>query len=135
MALVPSVAGPPFESDARFSNVRGKGGNVDKSRDFGIVSGLGDHDAAPRMAHEYGPSRLSGECLLGGLNVVRQRRQRVLDKGNVVTLLGQDIGYRLPASLVDERSMDQHDVVGRSLGEFGCLSCRREDSAGKNGAG
>ncbi|MEJ1977116.1 MAG: hypothetical protein WDN49_14370 [Acetobacteraceae bacterium] len=87
------------------------------------------------MADEHSPSRLRCEGLLGGVNVIRQGCQRVLNEGDVVTLLRQDVGHWLPAGLVDERSVDQHDVVGRPLGRLGCVNRREEGRAGKKNGG
>ena len=71
------------------------------------------------MADQNGPAVLLRERLFGGIDVGGERSERIFDERDVVAFLRENIGNRLPARLVHESAVHEHDVVGCSLGQFG----------------
>lgn len=70
------------------------------------------------MADQNGPAVLFRERLLGGIDVSGERSERIFHERDVVALLRQNIGNGLPARLVHESAVHEHDVVGCSLGQL-----------------
>ena len=100
----------------RFSHVGRECGDVDERRDLGIVTCFRDDHAGPGVANENGLAVLLRQRLFGGINVRGERGERIFDERYVVALLREDIGNGLPARLVDESAMDEHDIVAAPLG-------------------
>jgi hypothetical protein len=71
------------------------------------------------VADQNGPAVLLRERLFGGINVCGERSERIFDERDVVAFLRENIGNRLPARLVHESTVHEHDVVGCSLRQFG----------------
>lgn len=87
-------------------------------------AGFPDDHAAPGMTDEHGRAILSIENCVGGGDIVGQRGQRVLDGGHLIALGGKNSCDAVPAGLIDEGAMHQHNVLdglrGRRLGEGRC---------------
>jgi hypothetical protein len=73
------------------------------------------------VANENGPAVLLRQRLFGGIDVRGEGRERIFDQRYVVALLRQDVGNRLPACLVDESAMDEHDIASRPLRQISRL--------------
>src|SRR6185295_11295336 len=108
--------------------------NIDQRRNFWIVASLRDHHAAPRVADQNGPAVLLRERLFGGINVSRKRSEWIFHERDAVAFLLENIGNGLPAGLVDESAVHEHDVAGCPLGQFGGMDgadqCRSGEEYG-----
>ena len=87
------------------------------------------------MADENGFAVLFCERFLGGFDVRGERGERIFDERDVIALLREDIGDRLPARLIDESAMHEHDIANRALGRLSRLRgsgecCGHEDCGG-----
>ncbi len=74
------------------------------------------------MTNQNSRSVLTIKNALGRGHVFRERRQRFLNQGDVITVLGQDIVDRPPARTANKRAMDQHDVLDGTFGGLSLLS-------------
>ena len=87
------------------------------------------------MADQNGPAVLLCERLLGGIDVSSKGGERVFDERDVVAFLRENIGNGLPARLVHESAVHEHDIVGCSLGQFGGMGgaeqCRPGEECGR----
>ena len=61
------------------------------------------------MADQHDWPGLRGDDALGERHVVGERGRRVLDDGDVVAVLLQDVVDALPAGAVDEAAVDKDD--------------------------
>ncbi len=69
------------------------------------------------MTDEHSLAVLFCECLFGSIDVCSEGRERIFNQGYVVALFREDICNRLPARLIDESAMDQHNVLNRAFEE------------------
>src|ERR1700686_408541 len=95
--------------------VRSKGGDINESRNLGIVSGFSDYRSPVGVADENCRSVLRCKNALGSRHVVLQRDRRVLDDADVVAVLLQDTVDTFPARAVYKTSMNQNDVLHGSF--------------------
>jgi hypothetical protein len=93
----------------RLAFVGSEGGDVDQSGHVRVRARLRDDGAAVRVADEKGLAGLSGDHPLGEGDVVGKRGRRVLDDGDVVAVLLQDVIDAFPAGAVDEAAVDEDD--------------------------
>ncbi|MET3339835.1 IS4 transposase [Bradyrhizobium japonicum] len=87
------------------------------------------------MADQNGPAILSRQRLLGGIDVSDERGERIFHERDVVAFLRENIGNRLPARLVHESAVHEHDVVRCSLGQFGGLGGADQRRSGQEYGG
>src|SRR6267378_6192248 len=95
--------------------VRSKGGDINESRNLGIVSGFSDYCSPVGVADENCRSVLRCKNALGSRHVVLQRYRRVLDDADVIAVLLQDTVDTFPARAVCKTSMNQNDVLHGSF--------------------
>src|SRR5437867_5647995 len=94
------------------AGIRRARSDVDKSRDFGISSSLGDDCSGPGMAYEHRRPVLQRKDAARGRDVVRKRGQRVLHRSRVqadTLKTSNDLG---PTGTVRICTMDQDDIAG-----------------------
>src|SRR5258707_6343888 len=91
------------------------------------------------MSHEDGRAILARENTAGGGDIVGERREGVLHRTQVITVLLQFRDDTVPARPVDERAVNQHDVAygagHRCCGWFGGSRLRSSGCCGLGSVG
>ena len=94
-----------------FSLLWGISRSIDQANKVGyICPSIGDDHSSVGVANQDDWSVLRVNDAPGGLDVVGQRRCRVLDDADVVAVPRQDIVYILPAGAIDEASVDKNNI-------------------------
>jgi hypothetical protein len=109
--------------------IGGKRGNINQCRYFRIVSRLGDDGAAVAVGNQDHRCLLSIEDAAGRGDVVLERGHRLLDNGNLVTVLDEDVGDRFPTRAIGKSAMDE-DYGLRGRRDGGRTRQRGERSSG-----
>src|SRR5215510_14104310 len=89
--------------------------DVNKPRDLGVISGLGDDGAAPGVAHENDRAVLHGDDAARRIGIVGQRRKRILNGDDVKTARFKNRDYFCPTRAVRKSAVDENDVFDRLL--------------------
>src|SRR5262245_31725584 len=80
--------------------------DVNEPYDLGVISGLGDDGAAPGVPHENDRAVLHGEDSTRRIRVVRQRRERILNRDDVKSAFFKDWNDLGPTGAVREGSVN-----------------------------
>ena len=87
------------------------------------------------MADQNGPAVLPRERLFGRIDVGGERGERIFHERDAVAFLRKNIGNGLPARLIHESAVHEHDVVGCSLGQFGGMDGADQRRSGQEYGG
>src|SRR6266446_4945483 len=120
------------ERGYRLALVRREGRDVNELLYLGIVTRLGDHRSAIGVAHENDGFALRVDDEIGRGDVTCERKRRILDDGDVVSVFLQVLVDTLPAGAVYETAVNKNDGghhvrVGHEqfLSVMVCLRCCR----------
>src|SRR5215813_14411126 len=95
----------------RLAHVGNVCGDVHQSGDLWVVSYFADHSASPGMTNEDDWTILQGDHPTSCIDVVRQRRQRVLHGDNMKPTRFKDWNDLRPARAVCKSAVHEHDVL------------------------
>ncbi|MCY1240480.1 hypothetical protein D9M72_533320 [compost metagenome] len=112
--------------------IRREGGDIDDGLHLFVGAGFGNDHAAIGVADEYDRAVLCGDRALGDGDVIGKRQGRVLDDGDVVAVLLEDVVDALPAGAIDEAAVNEHDILG---GGGGLSRRQRACGEGESGGG
>src|SRR5262245_32656658 len=89
--------------------------DVNEPCDLGVISGLGDDGAAPRVPNENHRTVLHSDDAAGRICVVRQRCKRILNGHDVKAARFKNRDYFCPTRAVRKSAVDENDVFDRLL--------------------
>lgn len=107
----------------------GQGRQIDDAFDVIGVARLGHHRAAPGVPDQQYVAALSLQHATGRSDVVRQRSERILYRGDAIALVLQRADHARPAGAIGKCAMHQHDG-GQALHRCGSCRAGREDRQG-----
>ena len=80
---------------------------------MGVGASLGDDSPAVAVANQDARAWLAIKDTLGRGDILLQRGQRLLDNGDAVSVLDQNVVDRFPARAIGEGAVHHHDVLDR----------------------